>query len=286
MRGRENKWERAPCLSGRLGASGPQTTRGSARGCLRAACAAWTATERAAEPGHHGRGFSAWAGGRSPLGHVPASGLWEGHGSSEVTLDQRASRPVPLPASPQLCLAGPPCPARGAPRQACPSAGARALGRSPRSAASGEQRFLRASYALPRGEPASAHRSPPGSLRTGPPGPHRGPPGPPGPRTGPPGPRTEHGELAAGEQDPRRLALPPVSRPPPPGRWPGRDPCRGHVRGVPAVREASSRVLFPEPAYAADEYFTGKAGKRRKIDSLRCPFPAVASAAVPHAAQQ
>lgn len=116
MRGRENKWERAPCLSGRLGASGPQTTRGSARGCLRAACAAWTATKRAAEPGHHGRGFSAWAGGRSPLGHVPASGLWEGHGSSEVALDQRASRPVPLPASPPAlpCRAALPSP-RGAP---------------------------------------------------------------------------------------------------------------------------------------------------------------------------
>lgn len=152
---------------GPLGASGPQTTRGSARGCLRAACAAWTATERAAEPGHHGRGFSAWAGGRSPLGHVPASGLWEGHGSSEVALDQRASRPVPLPASPQLCLAGPPCPARGAPRQTCPSAGTRALGRSPRSAVSGEQRFLRAPS---RGASLSAPQ-PPGESAHGAPGP-------------------------------------------------------------------------------------------------------------------
>lgn len=177
MRGRENKWERAPCLSGRLGASGPQTTRGSARGCLRAACAAWTATERAAEPGHHGRGFSAWAGGRSPLGHVPASGLWEGHGSSEVALDQRASRPVPLPASPQLCLAGPPCPARGAPRQACPSAGARALGRSPRSAVSGEQRFLRASYALPRGGASLSAPQPPGESVQGAPRAAHGAPG-------------------------------------------------------------------------------------------------------------
>lgn len=196
MRGRENKWERAPCLSGRLGASGPQTTRGSARGCLRAACAAWTATERAAEPGHHGRGFSAWAGGRSPLGHVPASGLWEGHGSSEVALDQRASRPVPLPASPQLCLAGPPCPARGAPRQACPSAGARALGRSPRSAVSGEQRFLRASYALPRGGASLSAPQPPGESAHGAPGPPwsraRGPRGrAQGTASSPPGSRTD-----------------------------------------------------------------------------------------------
>lgn len=187
MRGRENKWERAPCLSGRLGASGPQTTRGSARGCLRAACAAWTATERAAEPGHHGRGFSAWAGGRSPLGHVPASGLWEGHGSSEVALDQRASRPVPLPASPQLCLAGPPCPARGAPRQACPSAGARALGRSPRSAVSGEQCFLRAPSRRSQPQRTAAPR---GVCARGPPGPHTGPPDPPGAAHG--APRAAH----------------------------------------------------------------------------------------------
>lgn len=147
---------------------------------------------RAAEPGHHGRGFSAWAGGRSPLGHVPASGLWEGHGSSEVALDQRASRPVPLPASPQLCLAGPPCPARGAPRQACPSAGARALGRSPRSAVSGEQRFLRAPS---RGASLSAPQ-PPGESAHGAPGPPwsraRGPQGrAQGTASSPPGSRTD-----------------------------------------------------------------------------------------------
>lgn len=144
-------------------------------------------------------------------------------------------------------------------------------------------RFLRAPSRRSQPQRTAAPR---GVCARGPQGRTRGPRTPLEPRTGPPGPRTGHGELAAGEQDRRRLALPPVSRPPPPGRWPGRDPCRGHVRGVPAVREASSRVLFPEPAYAADEYFTGKARKRQKIDSLRCPFPAVASAAVPHAAQQ
>lgn len=192
MRGRENKWERAPCLSGRLGASGPQTTRGSARGCLRAARAAWTATERAAEPGHHGRGFSAWAGGRSPSGHVPASGLWEGHGSSEVALDQRASRPVPLPASPQLCLAGPPCPARGAPRQACPSAAHGPLGEA--------HVLLRAessaSYALPRGGASLSAPQPPGESAHGAPGPPwsraRGPRGrAQGTASSPPGSRTD-----------------------------------------------------------------------------------------------
>lgn len=144
-------------------------------------------------------------------------------------------------------------------------------------------RFLRAPSRWSQPQRTAAPR---GVCARGPQGRTRGPRTPLELRTGPPGPRTGHGELAAGEQDRRRLALPPVSRPPPLGRWPGRDPCHGHVRGIPAVREASSRVLFPEPAYAADEYFTGKAGKRRKIDSLRCPFPAVASAAVPHAAQQ
>lgn len=85
---------------------------------------------------------------------------------------------MPLPASPlplsSALQVRPPQPG-GMPGQACPPpapAGTRTLGRSPLSAVSEEQHFLRAPSGCETcyvvGEPASTHHSPAGSLRTGP----------------------------------------------------------------------------------------------------------------------
>lgn len=110
--------------------------------------------------------------------------------------------------------------------------------------------------------------------RGGPQGRTRGPRTPLEPRTGPPGPRTGHGELAAGEQDRRRLALPPVSRPPP--RGDGREGTRvvgmsggSRLYGKPAVGCSSQNR--PTPLMNTSRGKRGRDGKSILSGALFLP---------------